>query len=391
MKRCHGVLIILLVFVLGLFSSCDLLPGFITGEERGFVVLKFSLQGENTTGVYSVTMDLTGDDSKRRFSEDYRLEAPGNSIYGFLPDVPVGSWNVKISLFNSGGTSILEDTLGSSFSVYPDEITTLTVTYDPALGADLTIQWESSSTVESAVSIDRDSFGGCYALFAEGDNNYQVREVNYLSGRGAFQAASSFSFLYPDGSSFGYSTRSIYADFSARTDDTSFTAFRQGGGSGTYTVRVTDIYDIPVSAQWQFPYTDASRGLTYGTNPQQGGSISASGDNTLTWDPVDDGMVKSIVVLIVEKAWMDSGPPAFYPASALDGWETGIFLPGSTLSSGTEYVMILLTFDKWVSDTTPFGSITNFYPMSLIDTILSYPEYDMDFIGISYTTFGTTS
>lgn len=392
-KVLYGLAVIFCIFPL--ITACDYLPGFIVGDtDRGFVALQFSLAGENVMDAASVKLELSSDGSSSEFVRTVDIDTGSNSAYAFIPEVPTGFWNVAFTVFNSADGVVISDSPGDSFQVMNGEILTLEVTYDTAGEGSLTIDSVSASTIEPAVDINEEKFDVTLVLFRDGDFNYDIQNITRIYGEGNFQAASGFSFIYPDGTTVSFSQRSILGESEITITDTSFTCMQSSfgwGSGGTYEVRVTDQFGISASVSEDLEFYNSDDDIAYCTYPAQGdaGSFDTTIDTSIEWDPLDDTEIQSIIVLLVEKSMLTSSPPDFV-SPPLTGSATSVTVPWSTgLIPGIEYKLILLTFDKEVTDTSGFSAISNLSPESLLSDILSSPDYDFDFIGMSYSSFIT--
>jgi len=383
----------LLLCSLLLMVSCGFLPGFITGSSnRGFVAVEFSLIGENTIDASWIKLELHRDESLRNFEKTCQIDGMTGTAYGFIPEVPTGGWEVSVTVFNSAGGVITSDGPGVDVQVLNDEILTLRVQYDPAAGEDLTIDWSSASSVEPAVTIYPDDFDVCLVLHTSGEEGYNVEQVSVMSGSGEFQAASGFSFLYPDGTIITRSTRSIAGETRIFFDDTHFNCTRTGGwnSSGSYEVRVTDLYGVNASRSYYLSLENPEGSLTVGVFPAHGDvdSFDTGFENTVTWEGLTCPDIQSIMVLLVQKSMLSSASPDFISSSLMPS-STSVTIPAGTLMSGTEYELIILAFDRWIDDTSEFSFITNFTAESLMRSIFSSTMYDFDCIGMSYSSFTT--
>lgn len=396
MKRSAGLCGFAALFILLLpLVSCDLLPGFITGDEdRGFVALQFSLVGTNITDAASVKLELSSDGSLAGFSRTVPIDSGNNTAYTLIPEVPAGWWFADVTVYNSAGAEITTDTFGDDMEVVAGEILTIEVIYDPSLGTDLTITGTSASTVQPAVSINSDSLDVTLVLFRDSDFSQDVQNITTMEGSGEFQAASVFSFLYPDGTTIEFSQRSMFGESEIEITDTTFSCMRSSAGygtGGTFEVRVTDLYGISASATREISVYNTGENLAEVSYPPQGdvGTFDPAVDTDIQWTAVDSEEIQSVVVLLIEKAMLTTGSPDFV-SPPLSGTAAGVTVPSTTgLMLGVEYKLILLTFDEVITDTSVFYGIMNLSPESLLSYMLTSPDHNFGFIGMSYSSFTT--
>ncbi len=291
MHRNWSVIILFL-----LLSVCSCRIDLINGGEARIV-----LATEDYTLLYNrdfnVTLSLQGED----ISHSTRMvkNAAGDGAFAVFTHMKEGTWAVEISITRDGN---VEAVSGTTVQVTArNEASVKSRLHED--GGILTLDWDGDAgeSLPPATDIDGFQFINISARDYTGSMDFSLLSAAYITGTG-FENMSSYSILYPDGSSFSTGIRNtgfweIVSDYSSflyllrnRFSGTGEVRFLSGDINNNSSVRIDQIQEDP-------------QGLSIPSNvyPSPGETVSSSSD-LFTWNyPEGGGWVRNQLLVIVDE------------------------------------------------------------------------------------------
>ncbi len=320
------------------------------------------------------------DDSGQVIKKDYTLEEQNDTAYGYIPGIRTGKWSVTFILY-SGHEELARTE--SSVEVQTDSTSKADVRIRYETDEYIfDFSWDTSGQIDPSVEIysmnttlvcikdiswDPDEFMNSVVCFGDGD----------------FTNLKSISFIFPDGEEYFLGARTnnnlIYQD------DTGFRIKRSGyTANGTYRAVITDINDAVINKSNSIFIDSVENHIPEIFGDAFNGTVSESSSD-ITWSMVSSEGIGSIVVFISDTNDFNT----YLYRELLSG--TAAAIPAGTISAGIingfDCQILVMAFDKTISNISEFDSISDFKSTAIIEEILNNVGIDFDYIGYMRSTF----